>query len=205
MKSKPVLIIIAGPNGSGKTSLTGQILKHEWLADCQYINPDIIAQERFGDWNSPEAVLEAAKYSTKLRYNLLEKKQSMIFETVFSSEEKVEFVLKAIKFGYFVRFFFVSTDSPIINASRVANRVLLGGHDVPITKIISRYSKSIANCISVAKEVDRLYIYDNSIDYHDPQLLFRLKNGKIEKIYTQINEWAIDLYTLCNHDNKSSS
>lgn len=37
---KPVLIVIAGPNGSGKTSVTSKILHHEWLEDSEYINPD---------------------------------------------------------------------------------------------------------------------------------------------------------------------
>ena len=62
-ENKPKLIVIAGPNGSGKTSVTSQILKHEWLKNFAYINPDNIAQEQFGDWNSPEAVLKAAQFS----------------------------------------------------------------------------------------------------------------------------------------------
>ena len=42
---KPVLIIIAGPNESGKTSITSKILQHEWVESCLYINPDNIANE----------------------------------------------------------------------------------------------------------------------------------------------------------------
>ena len=53
---RPVLIVIAGPNGSGKTTITSKILKHEWLENALYINPDQVAQDRFGDWNSPKAV-----------------------------------------------------------------------------------------------------------------------------------------------------
>ncbi len=41
-KHKPLLIIIAGPNGTGKTSITNKILKHEWIENCTYINPDNI-------------------------------------------------------------------------------------------------------------------------------------------------------------------
>ena len=193
MVNKPILIVIGGPNGSGKTSLTSRILRHEWLADCTYINPDNIAQEKFGDWNSPEAVMHAAEYSSQLRYELLENHKSMIFETVFSAEEKIHFVQKALQSDYFVRFFFVGTDSPVINAARIAKRVLDGGHDVPISKIISRYSKSIANCAVISREVDRLYVYDNSIDDADPKLLFRMSKGKLIKKYALINEWANEI------------
>ena len=59
---RPVLIVIAGPNGSGKTTITSRILHHEWLENSVYINPDQVAQERFGDWNSADAVRQAAIY-----------------------------------------------------------------------------------------------------------------------------------------------
>ncbi len=59
---RPVLIVIAGPNGSGKTTITSRILHHEWLENSVYINPDQVAQERFGDWNSADAVRQAARY-----------------------------------------------------------------------------------------------------------------------------------------------
>ena len=54
---KPVLIVIAGPNGSGKTTITSRVLQHDWLEDSLYINPDNVAQHMFGDWNNQEAVL----------------------------------------------------------------------------------------------------------------------------------------------------
>ena len=57
---KLTLIVIAGPNGSEKTSNTTQILKHEWIKGCVYINLDQIAQDEFGDWNSVENVFKAA-------------------------------------------------------------------------------------------------------------------------------------------------
>lgn len=170
---KPVLIIIAGPNGSGKTSITSRIIKHDWMEDSLYINPDNIAQDKFGDWNSAEAVMKAAKYSELLREQCLKERKSLIFETVLSVYDKVDFIQRAKEAGFFIRLFFVCTTSPSINASRIANRIMAGGHDVPITKIISRYQKSISNCSIASKFVDRTYIYDNSIDYGEAQLLFR--------------------------------
>lgn len=190
---KPVLIIIAGPNGSGKTSITSKILQHEWVESCVYINPDNIANDKFGDWNSKEAVLDAAKYSTQIREECIEKGEGLIFETVLSADDKIDFIFRAKQKGYFIRLFFVGTESPTINASRIAQRVMEGGHDVPISKIISRYGKSISNCCIASSIVDRAYIYDNSVDFADPQPLFRVVDGVIAKEYTQINEWAMPI------------
>lgn len=178
---KPILIIIAGPNGSGKTSITNKILHHEWLEDCLYINPDNIAKDTFGDWNSEEAVMKAAKLATQMRETCIEEGKSLIFETVLSASEKIDFIQKAKNKGYFIRMFFVGTESPTINASRIAQRVMKGGHDVPITKIITRHSKSIANSCIVAQIIDRAYFYDNSVDFSEPQLLFKVVNQKVKK------------------------
>ena len=188
---KPILIVIAGPNGSGKTTITSKILRHEWLEDAVYVNPDNVAQERFGDWNSAEAVLNAARYCEEWREACLAKRQSLIFETVLSTDNKVDFIRRAKQADYFIRVFFVSTGSPAINASRITKRVIEGGHDVPISKIVSRYQKSIINCLRVASLADRLYIYDNSIDGQEARLLFRMTDGTLQKQYTEaIPEWA---------------
>lgn len=187
---KPILIIIAGPNGSGKTSITHKVLQHQWLADCVYINPDDIAKNTFGDWNSYEAVMKAAILSTQMREDCISEGKSLIFETVLSADDKVDFVKRAKQKGYFIRLFFVGTESPTINASRIARRVMEGGHDVPIPKIISRYSKSIVNCCKVARIVDRAYVYDNSVEFAEPTLMFRVIDGMLIKEYTTLIQWG---------------
>lgn len=188
---RPVLIIIAGPNGSGKTTITSRILHHEWLENSVYINPDQVAQERFGDWNSTEAVRQAAEFCADWRERCLNNKQSMIFETVFSADDKLDFIRRAKQAGFFIRLFFVCTASPMINAARIAGRVMKGGHDVPIAKIISRYQKSIINCKIATAIADRVYLYDNSVDGQEARILLRFANGSIIKQYTtDIPQWA---------------
>ena len=188
---KPELIVIAGPNGSGKTSVTKKFLHHEWADGTVYINPDQVANEKFGDWNSQDAVLKAANYCEEWREQCLKDKVSFVFETVFSAEDKIDFLIRAKEAGFFIRLFFISTEHPSINAARIAKRVMEGGHDVPIPKIISRYTKSIENCETVARLVDRLYVYDNSVNDQDARLLFRLTNGLIAKRYSDVlPEWA---------------
>lgn len=188
---KPELIIIAGPNGSGKTSVTHKFLHHQWSDGILYINPDEIANEKFGSWNSSESILKAANYCSELREQCLREKISFVFETVFSAQDKIDFLLRAKDAGFFIRLFFISTSHPSINASRITARVMEGGHDVPITKIISRYYKSINNCEVIASVVDRLYVYDNSIDRANAKPLFRLSNGVLGKMYVkELPEWA---------------
>ena len=74
---KPVLIVIAGPNGSGKTSTTRLVIKHEWAEQCVYINPDEIAQSKFGDWNDANAVRQAVEYCEACSLFVLNHRQSM--------------------------------------------------------------------------------------------------------------------------------
>lgn len=190
-EKKPTLCVVAGPNGSGKTTTTELLLSNEWGANSLYINPDNIAQQEFGDWNSPDAVLKAARYATELRYKCLEEKCDFVFETVFSSPEKLAFLRKAHEAGFFIRFFYVCTESPAINVARIAKRYMNGGHEVPISKVVSRYFKSLEMVKQAMSFVDRVYIYDNSIEDHVPQLLYRTKEGKVAKQYVErIPEWA---------------
>jgi len=189
---RPKLIVIAGPNGSGKTTFTPLMLEHDWADDCRFINPDEIAKNEFGDWNSPTAVLKAVIRAQEMREDSLKSGQNMLIESVFSAPDKLDFLHRAKKAGYFIRFFFIGTDSPEINAARVTRRVISGGHEVPIAKIISRYSKSIANASVAMLVADRGYVYDNSLTDKNPKILFRVRDKVVYKEYLDLKQhsWA---------------
>lgn len=200
---KPRLIVISGPNGSGKTSITEQLreLRHKWMLGCEYINPDDIARERFGDWNDPKSVLSAAQFAENRRERLLSEHKDFAFETVLSTDEKVSFLKRAAEAGYFIRFFFVGTDHPRINAARIISRMEEGGHAVPIEKILARYGRSMANALRVAHFADRAYFYDNSLDVESGMIpdwtpLFRTRNGIVVEKYPRPtnHQWAAEIY-----------
>ena len=97
-----------------------------------------------------------------IRHKLLERGRSFTFETVMSSADKVVFLRKAQQKGFRTYLYFVATDDPIINISRVRNRVRLGGHPVPDDKVITRYERSLALLLEAIRYSDRAYIFDNS-------------------------------------------
>ena len=83
------------------------------------------------------------------------------------------------------------TSDPAINVARITQRYLNGGHEVPISKVISRYYKSLVNATKAISFVDRAYVYDNSIDNQLPRLLYRTTEGQLFKQYVEdIPEWA---------------
>jgi len=189
---KPVLLVVAGPNGAGKTTVTTRLRDERWSDGVEYLNPDDVANDRFGDWNSPTATVQAAEWVTERREQLLAARAGIAFETVFSSPDKPLFVARAKAAGYFVRVFFIGTSDPRINAARVADRVFRGGHSVPIEKIISRHGKSIANLALALALADRVYVYDNSIDHVEARLCVRTRDGQLAKVYGELPEWVAD-------------
>jgi predicted ABC-type ATPase len=188
----PVLLVIAGPNGAGKTTVTTRLRAERWSEGVEYLNPDEVARDRFGDWNSPEAVLAAAEWTEQRREQLLEAGSGIAFETVLSTQGKMDFLARAKERGYFVRVFFIGTSDPRINAARVAGRVMEGGHTVPIEKIISRYVRSIANLAPTIRIADRVYVYDNSVDGTEARLCLRTQDGLLRKVYGSLPEWIAD-------------
>lgn len=194
---KPVLAIIAGPNGSGKTTITEVLLQHQWLKECVYINPDNLARD-LGDWNDPKLSLQAANQAAELRERLLKEQKSIAFETVFSAPDKLDYLKRAKQAGYFTRLFFVSTSCPSINAVRITKRYLLGGHEVPISKIVERYYKSIQQAADAIPYVDRLDVFDNSQEGEGVWLrLFKFGPEYRMKLMIgqdQLPSWSASLY-----------
>jgi predicted ABC-type ATPase len=110
-----------------------------------------------------------------LRRKLIDSATSLTLETVMSSPDKVEFLQAARERGFRTYLYFVATGDPIVNISRVQNRVRLGGHPVPDEKIISRYRRSLELLIDAIRGSNRAYIFDNSAAR--PVLLAEITDG----------------------------
>jgi len=102
-----------------------------------------------------------------IRQKLLERKVSFTLETVMSHPDKVEFLAKAQASGYRTYLYFVATDDPAINISRVKGRVVLGGHTVPEDRITTRYHRSLDLLMAAIRHTNRAYVFDNSRNHQD--------------------------------------
>ena len=125
-----------------------------------------------------------------LRQKLLAQRTSFTFETVMSAPDKVTLLEKAQQLGYRTYLYYIATDDPEINISRVRSRVKQGGHDVPEDKIVSRYARSLDLLMAAIRYSNRAYIFDNSTHEQARTWLAEVTNGKILEMKTdQMPAW----------------
>lgn len=104
----------------------------------------------------------AAIIADFLRKQLIKLGLRCSFETVFSDRTKIDTIQMARENGYKVYLYYVATESVQINIERVRNRVKLGGHNVSVDKIESRYYKSLDLLLEIIQLTDRAFLFDNS-------------------------------------------
>ena len=152
LNRKPMVLVFAGPNGSGKSTITQYFDKVG-----TYTNADDVVSATGMDNG------KAAKYVDEMRYKSIENNEDFTFETVLSSNYKMDILKRAKDEGYFIKCIFVLTVDPLVNVGRVEARVASGGHGVDKEKIISRYYKSLANIKELMNICDIMHVYDNTL------------------------------------------
>lgn len=115
---------------------------------------------------------------------LLQQKASFTFETVMSHSSKIGMLRSAQAAGYRTYLYFIATDDPAINISRVRNRVKLGGHPVPEDKIATRYHRSLALLPDAVRATNRAYIFDNSGGRGEHTWLAEITDGRTLELKT---------------------
>jgi predicted ABC-type ATPase len=155
LDARPVMVALAGPNGTGKTTFY-----HAHLAASgqRFINANEIAHELAID------AYEAAAVANVLRLELRTQRESFVFATVLSDPvaDKVSFLKNAAASGYGVVLIYIGLSDPTLAETRVAMRVSQGGHDVSTEKLTARFPRSIANLKQAIRELPLVLIFDNS-------------------------------------------
>lgn len=153
----PVLHVIAGPNGAGKSTFYARVLTPSTV---EFVNADEIAALHWPGVESEHAY-DAARLAEQRRTDLLRDHRSLVTETVFSHESKVEMVRRASQAGYIVVLHIIIVPEDLAVA-RVEDRVANGGHAVPEEKIRSRHQRLWRHLAEATGIADETHVYDNT-------------------------------------------
>ena len=157
----PNLYIIAGPNGAGKTTASFTILP-ELLNVREFVNADEIAKG-LSPFQPETVSLEAGRIMLSRIDDLITQKVDFAFETTLASRSFASLAKNATAEGYKIHLVFFWLDSFELAIARVQQRVLEGGHNIPVDIIERRYKAGISNFMTLYKNIVDLWIVlDNS-------------------------------------------
>ncbi|MBB4236950.1 zeta toxin family protein [Rhizobium esperanzae] len=166
-------ILLAGPNGSGKSSAFPKLKLEGELINADEISKALPEADdgQSKDWRAAEIALDKIA-------EMLETRQSFIFETTLSSAHSIRLMRKAKAGGFTVGLYYTALDSVETNIERVRQRVLKGGHDIPEDVIRRRHRGSFVKLSEALKIADEVLLVDNS-DL-EPHVVFEITSGEVQ-------------------------
>lgn len=155
------IVIIAGPNGGGKTTFAREFLLNE--AHCPiFINADLIAAG-LSPFDLSAVSVRAGRLMLEEIDGHVRNRKSFAFETTLSGRTYIHKIRLWRELGYHVKIIFLSLPNADVAITRVAARVAQGGHNVPEEIIRRRFDAGMKNFDTMYKEsVDAWALYDNS-------------------------------------------
>lgn len=177
---KPRFNIIAGVNGTGKSSLRGVIVDYVELGII--VDPDLIAKEN-GTKEKRLSDVEAGKIAIKRIDDCLCSFSTFTRETTLSGHRIVKELRQAKEAGFNVSMFYVGLETVEDSLERIANRVKKGDHDIPEDVVRRRYDKRFEDFMKCVPFCDEIIFYDNDngfkrIAIYDREFGFRYTNGE---------------------------
>jgi predicted ABC-type ATPase len=179
---RPIVVALAGPNGAGKSTF---FEAHLAASGLYFVNADVLALSLGMD------PYEAAELADTIRRQLVERRESFIFETVFSDPvgEELRFLKDTERAGYTVVLVFIGLSSPEISDQRVAMRASSGGHDVPRKKLMERFPRTMKNLKRALVELPNVWVYDHSDLEQGYSLVAKLEDGKTIELKKPTPKW----------------
>ncbi|HEV7225457.1 MAG TPA: AAA family ATPase [Pirellulales bacterium] len=160
-ESTPLIVLLGGPNGAGKSTTAPSLLPGPLKVD-EFVNADVIAQG-LSAFQPQRAALEAGRVMLRRLKGLANQRASFAFESTLASRSFAPWIAGLRSQGYEFALLFLWLHSPDHAVARVAERVKLGGHDVPETVIRRRYVAGLRNFFQLYQPMAKVWrFYDNS-------------------------------------------
>ena len=180
--TRPVLYVLAGVNGAGKSSIGGHLLERDGLT---WFNPDTFAREFKAATGCDQETANAHAWHEGMRRldEAVAKGRNHAFETTLGGKTVTAKILEAAK-THDVLIWFCGLSSPELHLARVTARVAAGGHPIPEEKIRKRYPLAQLNLIELMPHAAYIQVYDNSTEaaadgtVPDPVLVMEMENGR---------------------------
>lgn len=186
--AKKNVYIIAGPNGSGKTTFAKKFLPD--YAKCQnFVNADLIAQG-LSPFSPRTAAIKAGRLVLEQIRSLAEKNVDFAFETTLSGKSYIRFLTALKKKGYTINLFFLWIPNVELALSRIKDRVAAGGHDVPAVDVKRRFHRGIYNFFKYYKPLSDTWLLFNNADATS-RLIAKEKSRKTDVIDKELFERII--------------
>ncbi len=156
------MIVIAGPNGAGKTTLAPFLLR-DTLKLREYVNADPIALGLSG-FDPGSVAFQAGRVMLERLHELASQRRTFAFESTLAARHYAGWIRSLRSAGYSFQLMFLWLRSPELAVSRVRERVLSGGHDVPEAVIRRRYDAGLKNFWDLYQPLaDAWSVYDNTL------------------------------------------
>ena len=198
----PVLVMLAGSNGAGKSTFHEAYLAALGLP---FVNADLIAAElRSGARAIPPHLgalpidHAAQRLADEEREASVVLGRSFITETVLSDPvgAKIALLRDARSRGYHVWLLFVGIGSSALSRARVRERVAArGGHDVPDDRIDERYPRTLANLPGAVAAASEAVLLDNDSVEEPYRFIAHFREGTLVKRSRRSPQWAAPVLT----------
>lgn len=167
---KPVLVVVAGAPGVGKTSF--------YEAKLQTAFPNIL--------RASASPLEQAQVDEQ-RTRLVKDKKSFVYVSSVVDHELLRVVRAS---GFETRVMFIATEHPDLNTARVLARVSRGGPFAALAAIPEEHEKGLRDLPAVRKAADELILIDNTTEGRGHRVVAQFVKAEIVKLARSVPEWA---------------
>jgi predicted ABC-type ATPase len=174
----PILTVIGGINGSGKSTFATALLK---ATGIRFLNADLIAGG-LDPFQTERAQIKAGRLLLTAIEDTLALRESFALESTLSGLGFVKVIREAKKLGYAVHLYYLELSNAELAIARVKQRVREGGHDIKPSIIKRRFLKSRENFENAYKPLADVWTVYNT-DEIWPRFVAGQNNSIIEQAF----------------------